>query len=181
MTNRADAVQADLSLAVEPDVSWSLRAETPSCGAPDWRSLFDLERARAEAAEARCEELGWADVDSRARAGSLKWQLDACRSKLKAAVEETKEVRRAAQDALSLQAEVARLEKLLSEAGVESARDRAGASPSGKVARLRKEISRRDRQVVRLEDRLAREAQASETHKETIGSQGREVIRLHSS
>ena len=79
-----------------------------------------------------------------------------------------------------MQAEVARLEKLLSEASVESARDRAGASPSGKVARLRKEISRRDRQVVRLEDRLAREAQASETHKETIGSQGREVIRLHS-
>ena len=51
-------------------------------------------------------------MDSRARAGSLKWQLDKSRTKLKAAVEETKEVRRAAKSAPSLQGEVARLEKL---------------------------------------------------------------------
>ena len=66
-----------------------------------------------KSAEARCEELRWAEVDSRARAGSLKWRLDTCRNKLEAAVGETKEVRLAAKDALSLKAEVARLEKLL--------------------------------------------------------------------
>ena len=48
----------------------------------------------------------------------LKWQFDRSRSKLKAAVEETQEVRRTAKDALSLQAEVTRLEKLLSEASI---------------------------------------------------------------
>ena len=201
MTIRADVVEAELSLVERGDVRWSLPPETPSCGAPDWRSLFERERARSEAAEVRCEELRWAEVDSRARAGSLKWRLDTYRKKLKAVVEETKEVRCAAQDALSLQAEVARLEKLLSEAGVEAARGRTGASPSGEAARLRKalegrkdtieslrtergglrkEIGRRDKKVARLEDRLEREAQASETHRETIGSQGREVIGLHS-
>ena len=200
MTIRADVVEAELSLVERGDVRWSLPSETPSCGAPDWRSLFERERARSEAAEARCGELRWAEVDSRARAGSLKWRLDTYRKKLKAVVEETKEVRCAAQDALSLQAEVARLEKLLSEAGVEAARGRTGASPSGEAARLRKalegrkhtieslrtergglrkEIGRRDKKVARLEDRLEREAQASETHRETIGSQGREVIGLH--
>ena len=162
-----------------PDVRWPLPPETSSCRAPDWRSLFKRERARAEAAEARCEELRWAEVDSRGRAGSLKWQLDTCRRKLEAAVEETKEVRRAARDALSLKAEVARLEKLLSEARVKSAGGRSGASPSGEAARLRKEAVRLTREVARLEDRLAREAQASETDKEPIRWQGREVIGLH--
>ena len=168
MTIRAEVAQAELSLVERPDVRWPLPPETSSCRAPDWRSLFKRERARAEAAEARCEELRWAEVDSRSRAGSLKWQLDTCRRKLEAAVEETKEVRRAARDALSLKAEVARLEKLLSEARVKSAGGRTGASPSGEAARLRKEAVR-----------LAREAQASETDKETIRWQGREVIGLH--
>ena len=208
MTNRADDVQAELSLFERHDVRWPLLPETPSCGEVDWRSLFERERARADAAESRCEELRWAEVDSRARAGSLKWWHDTCRKKLQAAVEETKEVRRAAKDALSLKAEVERLEKLLSEAGVESGkrstvmslrmevvrlRKAAPASEARQVRAvlegsrsrkdsiktLRKEMGRRDREVVRLEGRLAREAQASETHKETIRWQGREVIRLH--
>ena len=200
MTIRAEVAQAELSLVERPDIRWPLPPETSSCRESDWRSLFKRERARAESAEARCEELRWAEVDSRARAGSLKWQLDACRSKLKAAVEETKEVGRAAQDTLSLQAEVARLEKRLSEAGVESVKGRAVASASREAGRLRKALQERketieslraergglrkeavrlNREVSRLENRLDREAQASETDKETIGSQGREVIRLH--
>ena len=142
-------------------------------------SVAERVRAQAESAEARCEELRWAEVDSRARAGSLKWRLDTCRRKLEAAVEEAKEVRRAAKDALSLKAEVARLEKLLSEAGVEPGKRSTVMSLRMEVARLRKEIDRRDKTIARLEDRLAREAQASETHKETIRWQGREVIRLH--
>ena len=74
------------------------------------------------AAPARAEELRRAGMDARSRAGSLKSQLDKNRNKLKAAVEETKEVRRAAKNALFYQAEVARLEKLLSQAGVESSK-----------------------------------------------------------
>ena len=41
------------------------------------------------------------------------------------------------------------------------------------------EMGRQEKKVARLEDRLAREAQASETRKETIRWQGGEVIRLH--
>ena len=76
---------------------WHLVALADSVGAPrDRRSLYERERARAEAAEARCEELRRAEVASRSRAGSLKSQFDACRNKLRAAEEETKEVRRTA-------------------------------------------------------------------------------------
>ena len=73
---------------------------------------------------------------SRARAGSLKWQLDKSRTKLKAAVEETKEIRRAARSALSLQAEVARLRTLVSE----SAEGRMIALLREENARLKQQL-----------------------------------------
>ena len=93
----------------------------------DLRSLYereraraDRERARADAAEARAEELRWAKVASHSDAGAWKSRFKACRGGLSEAVEETKEARRAARDVPSLQAEVARLETLLSEAGIGS-------------------------------------------------------------
>ena len=182
--------------------------ELPTTGEAYWRSLYVRERTRAEETEARCEELRWKEVASRARAGSLKWYLDNCRRKLAASIGKLKEVRRTAKDALSLKAEVERLEKLLSEAGVEPCKRSTVMSLRMEVVRLRKaapasealqvrtvlegsrsrkdsiktlrkEMGRRDREVVRLEEQLAWEAQASETHKETIRWQGREVIRLH--
>ena len=55
--------------------------------------------------------------------------------RLSEAVEETKEARRAARDVPSLQAEVARLETLLSEAGI-------GSNESSKIEALRKEVAR---------------------------------------
>ena len=119
MSIRDEEIGADLTLVEGDDGIWSSFEATHTCAPRDLRSLYERERARADAAEARCEELRWAEVDSRARASSLKWQLNKSRSKLSEAVEETKEVRRTAKDALSLQAEVTRLEKLLSEAGVE--------------------------------------------------------------
>ena len=106
----------------------------------DLRSLYERERARANAAEARCEELRQAELDARSRAGSLKWQLDKCRGKLKAAEEETKEVRRTAKNALALQGEVTRLEKLLSQVGVESSKRSTIMSLRMEVARLRKVV-----------------------------------------
>ena len=95
----------------------------------EWRLLYEREhagaeeeRARADAAQARCEELRWAEVASRSDAGSWKSRFKACRRRLSEAVEETKEARRAARDVPSLQAEVARLENLLWEAGIESSK-----------------------------------------------------------
>ena len=108
----------------------------------DLRSLYereraraDRERARADAAEAHAEELRWAEVASRSDAGSWKSRFKACRGRLSEAVEETKEARRAARDVPSLQAEVARLETLLSEAGI-------GSNESSKIEALRKEVAR---------------------------------------
>ena len=141
MAARDEGFGADLTLVEGGDGVWSPSEAAPAFAPRDWRSEYEREharaereRARADAAEARCEELRWAEVDSRARAGSLKWQLDRSRSKLKAAVEETQEVRHAAKDTLSLQAEVARLEKLLSAAGVKSGKG-GRFSSVGKVRR----------------------------------------------
>ena len=107
---------------------------------------------------------------ARSRAGSLKSQLDKSWDKLKAAVEETKEVRRAAKDALFFQAEVTRLEKLLSEAGVDSCRRSTIVSLRMEVVRLRKTPERaegRKDELVALRRKVAalrrskRAAQAS--------------------
>ena len=74
------------------------------------------------------------EVASRSEAGSWKSRFKACRRKLDEAVEETKEARRGAKDVPSLQAEVARLETLLWEAGIES-------NESSKVEALRKALA----------------------------------------
>ena len=131
MASRDEDFGAGLALIEGDDGILSSSASAPAREARDWRSLYEQaharaerERSRADAAEARCDELRRAEVDARARAGSLKWQADANRTKLQAAREETKDVRRAAKNALALQAEVTRLEKLLSEAGIEPARRR---------------------------------------------------------
>ena len=208
MAVRDEDFGSGLTLVEGDDGIWSSPEAAPACAPRDWRSecerehaRAERERARADAAEARCEELRWAEVESRARAGSLKWQLDRSRSKLKAAVEETQEVRRTAKDALSLQAEVTRLEKLLSEASIEPAKHRP-TSPADKARRrlratleqaenqkatikslraergeLRKEVTRLNRELARLGKRLAREEQASERHKETIRRQYDEDIQ----
>ena len=124
----------DLNLVVGDDGDWSPPEVVATQPSRDWRSVLAQERARADAAEARAEELRWAEVDSRARAGSLKWQLDRSRSKLKAATEEAKEARRAAKDVPSLRAELARLQQLLLEAGLEPGKLRMVGSPRDTVA-----------------------------------------------
>ena len=142
-------------------------------------------------------------MDARGRAGSLKWQFDRCRDKLKAAVEETKQVRRTAKNALSLQAEVVRLGKLLSDAGIESDRrasirsrsgrtrsERAASEPSHnrqdivrslrtERAEFRKDVKRLNNAVARLNKRLDREVQTSERLRETGKSLSSESLGLH--
>ena len=103
---------AALTLTEADDGIWSPPTAAPVLEPRDWPSLYEqtharaeTERARADAAEACAEELRQAEMTARSRAGSLMWQLDKSRDKLNAAVEETKEVRRAAKDALFFQAE----------------------------------------------------------------------------
>ena len=87
---------------------------------------------------ARAEELRWAEVAARSEAGSWKSRFEASRRKRQAAVEEAKRVRRAAKDALFLEAEVVRLTRLLREAGVDSRRRGTMMSLRMEVTRLRK-------------------------------------------
>ena len=136
------------------------------------------------AAPARAEELRRAEMDARSRAGSLKSQLDKNRNKLKAAVEETKEVRRAAKNALFYQAEVARLEKLLSQAGVESSKRSTIMSLRMEVFRLREALqasqARKDTTAPSSgeKDKPPKAAPTPKTGKDTVGPLSRENARL---
>ncbi len=92
------------------------------CEAPDWRLLYEQQRVRADALQARVKELTWAETSARSHAGMLKWNLARTRAQLEAAHGEVKEVRRDAQQSLFFKSQVARLEALLEEAGVETSR-----------------------------------------------------------
>ena len=180
-------IGAGLALADSGAVTSSPPLPAPAFEPVDWKSLYEhaharaeRERARADAAEARCEELRWAEVASRARAGSLKWQLDKSRTKLKAAVEETKEIRRAARSALSLQAEVARLRTLVSE----SAEGRTIALLREENARLKQQLRSAapkgfERRLKLLDDEVADlrvSLRRSHEHKERIEARHRDEI-----
>ncbi len=82
-----------------------------------WKSLYDRECIRAEAAEGRCEELRLQEVEERSRANSLKAIFESNREKLAAARAEVREVRRTAKQSLALKQEVARPSQFLAEAG----------------------------------------------------------------
>ena len=110
---------------------------------PDWQRLYEQTLERAEAAEARAEELRWAELSARTDAGYWKSHFQTARRKRLAAVEDAKEARRAAKDAFSLAAEVGRLHKLLADAGV--------ASDRSSVMGLRREIARLRSEVPRAE------------------------------
>ena len=180
MTTRGHAVRAHLSLVEGPDGPSSVLPETQPCEAPNWPSLLEgeharaeSERARADAAEARVEELRRAEIDARSRAGTLKWQLDASRTKLEAAVEENKQVRRTAKDALSLEAEVARLTKLLAEAGVDTGKRGSVISLRQNVRRLRNDIDslrEENKRLAKEAVRLGRAQRKTETLTATIAS-----------
>ena len=148
MAIRDEDFGAALTSAEEDDGGWSFSATAAVPSPPrDWQSLYEeaqaraeTERARADAADARAEELIQAERAARSQASSLKSQLDKSRNKLKAAVEEVKEVRRAAKDALFLRSEVERLETLLSQAGVESSRRSTIVSLRMEVFQLREAL-----------------------------------------
>ena len=191
MAIRDEDFGAALTLAEGDDGIWSPPKLAPASEPRDWQSLYEqaqaraeTERARADAAEARAGELRRAEVDARSRAGSLKTQLDKSVDKLKAAVEEVKEVRRTAKDALFFQAEVARLEKLLSQAGVDSSRRSTIMSLRMEVFRLREALqaseARKDTTVSlpRGNPRLLKAVLAPAAGKGTTGPLSKENARL---
>ncbi len=189
-----------------PDEPWTHSPALSTTAEAYWRSLYERERTRAEEAEARCEELRLKEVASRSQVGSLKWHLDNYRSKLAARVRKLKEVRRAEKDA---RAEVARLEKQLRKAGVEPGKRSpleslgkevarlnkalSGALPPGEAARLRRvvekrektieslreELEGREKDVARLEDRLAWEKIEAAAQMKTLRDRDEELIRLY--
>ena len=151
---------------------------------PDWRRLYEEARERAEAAEARAEELKQAALDARCAAGGWRWQFESARRKRLLALEEAKEARRTAKDALWLKGEVARLRQLLAEAGVESGRWRPMALRR-EVARLRKAVpgaevqARKIRELHRaLSKEHARLRRRVKTWARRNGVQEEEIARL---
>ena len=162
-----DDFAAELTLT-ESSEGICLSPAAPTCAPRDFRSLYEQERARADAAEARAEELRWAEVAARSDAGSWKSRFKACRSKLESAVEETKQLRRAVKaGAPGMHAEVARLRKLLSQ---------ALAEPPVAASKAREQrigaLEHENRQ-------LHKAVQTVEGHKETIRWQNREIVRLN--
>ena len=149
MAMRDEDFRAIPTLAGEDDGLRSLPMAAPVFEPPDWQLLCEQARARADAAEARAEELLVAERTARSLAGSLKWHLDKSRDKFEAAVEEAKEFRRTAKDALFYRSEVARLEKLLSEAGVDSRK-------RSTIVKLRREVGSLTRENARLSKALER-------------------------
>ena len=133
---------ADLTLVEGDGGVRSSPAAEPVRPPRDWQMLYEQgharaerERVRSDAAEARAEELRWAEVAARSDAGSWKSRFRSCRRRLSEANEEAKELRRAAKAAPSLRAEAVRLETLLSEAG-------NGSSETGAIEALGKEVAR---------------------------------------
>ena len=87
----------DLTPAEGGDSLWSLPMVAPTCEPLDWQSLFEQAQARVDEERVRADvaELRRAERDACSRARSLERQLDTCRYKLKVAVDEAKELRRA--------------------------------------------------------------------------------------
>ena len=159
MAMRDEDFGTALTLTEGDEAIWSPPMSAPPSAPRDWRSLCKQARARADAAEARAEELRWAEVAVRSDAGAWKSRFKACRQRLGKAEEETRELRRAAKDVPSLQAEVARLQESLSQA-------RTGSSETGTIEALRDEVAR------------LHKALESKARKDPIGPLSRENDRL---
>ena len=77
-----DDFRVDATLTEGGDGIWSPPKPAPAGAPRDFQSLYEQQRARAEAAEARCEELRWAEVAARSDAGSWKSRFRSCRRRL---------------------------------------------------------------------------------------------------
>ena len=182
------AMRDDFSRALGSTESASGDWSFPSTGTArrprDFQSLYereraraDRERARADAAEARCEELRWAEVAARSDAGSWKSRFEASRHKRQTAVEEAKEARRAAKEALSLEAEVARLKTLLADAGVDMGKGGA-VVPHRMTAQEPRAHQNTPRSRTREARQLRKSLETTQVQKDTIKALRYEVRDL---
>ena len=148
-----------LTLSEGDEAIWSPPMSAPPSEPRDGQSLWEQAQARADAAEARAEELRWAEVAARSDAGAWKSRFKACRERLSEAEEEIRELRRTAKDVPSLRAEAARLQELLSDV-------RSGSSAIGTIEALRDEVARLEK------------ALASKPRKDAAGPLSGENARL---
>ena len=65
-----DEFSVDATLTEDGAGIWSSPKSTAAASSQDFQSLYEQQRARADAAEARCEELRWAEVAACTDAGS---------------------------------------------------------------------------------------------------------------
>ncbi|MCY4565922.1 MAG: hypothetical protein OXE40_15755, partial [Gammaproteobacteria bacterium] len=145
---------------------------------PDWRRLYEQTLERAEAAEARAEDLKRAEVTARSEAGTYKGLFKAARRKRLDAVEDASRARRAAKNALFLEREVTRLSRLLEEAGVDPhARGRETALRR-EVHRLRKAVPGAKAQAAEI-DRLRKSLWKSYDDQAQLRHLLHEALRLH--
>ena len=161
--------------------------DEPACESPapapvDWRLECERQRARADAAEARCEELRLSNIDALSRAGSMKWHLGNCREKLEASRAEAKDLRRALRGSGS---------------GIGTPRhavNRAGSgNGAGEAGRLRgdlkamkencvaleREAGRLRKAVERAENEKGKAVKRAEGHKATIRMLNADVVRIN--
>ena len=68
-----DDFSAGAILAEDGAGIWSPPGSAPAVAPCDFKSLYEQQRARADAAEARCEELRQAEVSARTDAGA--WEM----------------------------------------------------------------------------------------------------------
>ena len=151
------------------------------CEAPDWRSLYEQQRVRADALQARVKELTWAETSARSHAGMLKWNLARTRAQLEAAHGEVKEVRRDAQQGLFFKSQVARLEALLEEAGVETSRRSTMMSLRQDVFRLKKDLKAATawhREVASLKRATVRQGETIKELRARCAEQEADLARL---
>ena len=148
MTMRGEEFGTAVSLEVGDEETWSPSAAPDPV---DWKFLYEQAQARAEQAEARCEELRWSEVQARSRASLFESIHKRNRAKLNAAREELKEVRRTSKGALALQAEVDRLRKLLADAGVEARKRSTILSLRMENAELQAEVKTLQAGIAELE------------------------------
>ena len=155
---------------VSPDAAGLAPAQMLASGAlvsMDRRACCAHERARADAAEARCEALRLAEIEARSRAGSYQGLFERCRTKLHSAREELKRVCRTAKNALALAAERDRLARLLDDVGVDTRKRATVTSLRIEVARLRGELGKEKEKSRQLEAHKAALEQQVETLRST--------------
>ena len=170
MMRCAEDFQPVAPLNASTDERALVAAQTSASGASassDRRTCCAQERARADAAQARCEALRLAEIEARRRAGSYQGLLEQCRAKLNAVREELKRVCRTAKDALAVQAERDRLARLLNDAGVDTRKRATVTSLRIDVGRLSGELAKEKEKNRQLEEHKAALEQEVETLRST--------------